>query len=117
VTDPAVLDTKIGPEGRVVIPVAIRRLLGVSAGDHVQFVVLDGHVELVSARQLAHQMWANNHGGDALDSTDVVRAERAHDRLVEVAAEQRVAAESDVPENWDERATTARLMSALGLAE
>jgi AbrB family looped-hinge helix DNA binding protein len=112
--DPLVVGSKVSPEGRVVIPVEIRRRLGVSPGDQVQFVIReDGLVELVTARTLAEMVWANNHGGDALDSTEVVRAERRHDELVEAQAEARIAADADQP--WDEAAETARLLAALGL--
>ena len=98
----------------MVIPAEVRRLLGVSAGDQVQFLVLeDGHVELVTPQMLAMTIWANNHGGDALDSTAVVRSEREQYRQVEAEAEARIAADADQP--WDEQAETARLLASLGL--
>ena len=96
------------------IPAEIRRRLGVAAGDQVQFVVRgDGPIELATARMLTELVWANNHGGDALDSTEVVRAERERDRAVEAEAETRIEADADHP--WDEAAETARLLAALGL--
>jgi AbrB family looped-hinge helix DNA binding protein len=112
--DPLVLASRVSPEGRVVIPVEIRRRLGVAPGDQVQFVMReDGLVELVTARMLAELVWANNHGGDALDSTEVVRGERQRDQMVEAQAEARVAADADRP--WDLAQETARLLAALGL--
>jgi AbrB family looped-hinge helix DNA binding protein len=71
-----VLDGKVSPEGRVVIPAEIRTTLGISPGDHVQFIVDDGDVRLVTARTLAEQVWANNTGGDAADAVDLVHATR-----------------------------------------
>ena len=113
-TSPVVLASKVSPEGRVVIPVEVRRRLGVSPGDQVQFVLReDGAIEMATARMLAEAIWANNHGGDVVDSTEVVREERLRDDVVEQQAEARIAAEAQPP--WDEAAETARLLSALGL--
>jgi AbrB family looped-hinge helix DNA binding protein len=112
--EPLVLGSKVSPEGRVVIPVEIRRRLGVVPGDQVQFVMReDGLVELVTARMLAELVWANNRGGGALDSTEVVREERQHDQMIDVRAEAGIAADADQPS--DEAAETARLLAALGL--
>jgi AbrB family looped-hinge helix DNA binding protein len=109
--------SRVSPEGRVVIPAEVRRHLGVSGGDLVQFVMLeDGHVELVTPRMLAVALWANNHGGDALDSTELVRAERMLDQHVQADSDQ-YSAVLDADEDWDEDAATARLLSALGMAQ
>ena len=71
-----VMDGKVSPEGRVVIPADIRARLGISPGDHIQFIVDDDGVRLVTARALAEQVWANNTGGDATDAVDLVHAAR-----------------------------------------
>lgn len=38
---------KVGPAGRIVIPVALRRALGIDAGEHVQIRLEDGELRLV----------------------------------------------------------------------
>ena len=116
-SDPVILASKVSPEGRVVIPIEVRRRLGVSPGDQVQFVVHEGGaIELLTARMLAETIWANNQGGDAVDSTEIVRAERQRDRAVDDQAEARLAAADRGCEGpWDEADETARLLAALGL--
>jgi AbrB family looped-hinge helix DNA binding protein len=72
-----VLEGKVSNEGRVVIPIDIRHSMGLAAGDRVQFVLADdGEVRLVTARSLAHALWARNTGGDAVDTGELVRAVR-----------------------------------------
>ncbi len=74
---------RLGPEGRVVIPAPIRRHLGVGPGDNLRFLLrADGTVEIVSPRVLAEALWANNTGGDAVDSAEVVRELRREDQTV-----------------------------------
>ncbi len=53
-------DTKVTPEGRVLVPADVRRFLAVSAGDRVRFIVDGSEVRLVSARSLAEDLWAAN---------------------------------------------------------
>lgn len=63
-------DTKVTPEGRVLVPVDVRRFLGISAGDRVRFIVDGSGVRLVSARSLAEELWAANEDaakGDAVN--------------------------------------------------
>ena len=38
---------QVGPDGRIVIPVSYRRLLGIEAGDHVLMLLDNGEVRLV----------------------------------------------------------------------
>jgi AbrB family looped-hinge helix DNA binding protein len=110
------IDTRLSPEGRVVVPAQVRAHLGVHGGDTVRFVMLeDGRVEIVTPRLLAMALWANNHGGDAVDSTEVIRAERLADQRIEADAEAHMAAAND--EAYDEAAATSRLLAALGMAE
>ncbi len=105
---------RIGPEGRVVIPASIRRHLGVSAGDNVRFVLLeDGRVEIVSPRMLAMALWANNTGGDAVDSTDTIRSMREEDQAVAARSDDAQRASTDGPGAVGP--DTARLLNALGL--
>src|SRR5674476_1457752 len=87
------LDTKVSPEGRVVIPIEIRRALEVAGGGRVRFVLEHGEVSVVSSRTLAIGLWANNQAGDAGDSVADVRAARHADQLIETQSRHRIAAE------------------------
>ena len=110
VTDQAITDMRVGPEGRVVIPASIRRHLGVGPGDNLRFVLhADGKVEIVSPRVLAEALWANNTGGDAVDSAQLVRDLRSEDQT---ATEHSVDAQS----GWAEGTQDAdRLLREMGL--
>lgn len=105
------IDMRLGPEGRVVIPAPIRRHLGVGPGDNLRFLLHpDGTVEIVSPRVLAEALWANNTGGDAVNSAELVRELRREDQLAaRRSAEAHVAAESP--------ADPGRLLRELGLSE
>jgi AbrB family looped-hinge helix DNA binding protein len=109
------LVAKLSAEGRIVIPAEVRRRLGLSSGDFVWFDLHpDGiRVELVPARSLIEQVWANNQGGDAVDSTDLVREMRIADQLVDAISE---AEQDSAPaDEADEEVRTAELLAALGL--
>ncbi len=45
------MKTKISEGGRIVIPAAYRKALGVKPGDEVQLVLEDGEIRMVSQRQ------------------------------------------------------------------
>lgn len=112
------LDTKVSPEGRVVIPIEVRRALEVARGGRVRFVLEDGQVHVVSSRTLAVELWANNHGGDTGDSVADVRAARSQDRDVEAQNQGRVASDLRSSANRDQRSdeeVAADLMAAVGL--
>ena len=73
-------DTKVTPEGRVLVPVDVRRFLEISAGDRVRFIVDGSGVRLVSARSLAEELWAANGAaanGDAANR-DAEHGDAAH---------------------------------------
>ena len=100
---------KVGPEGRVVIPAAIRRHLGVVPGDNLRFLLhADGTVEVVSPRMLAMALWANNAGGDAVDSAGTVRELRS----VDSEAARR---SQDAQTQWADEVDAARLLRELDL--
>ena len=112
------LDTKVSPEGRVVIPIEIRRALEVAGGGRVRFVLEDGQVSVVSSRTLAVALWANNHGGDAGDSVADVRAARSQDKDVEAQNQRRIASALGSSANRDQRSddeVAAGLLAAVGL--
>lgn len=116
-------DTKISPEGRMVIPAEVRRALGLVAGDRIRLVLNEGEVHLVSARTMAASVWANNHGGDAGDSVADVRAFRQGDRaLSDARLEAQSGSQSDAqsdrtrePDLRSEDQIADDLMSVLGL--
>jgi len=58
------LEARLDPDGRVLIPEAIRRHLGVGPGDRLIFVVdLDrGDVQLMSPKTFVDAAWANKQG-------------------------------------------------------
>jgi AbrB family looped-hinge helix DNA binding protein len=109
------IDTKVSAEGRVVIPAAVREILGVRAGDRVRFVVEDGDVRLVTAQSLMSAVWANNHGGDAGDSVRDVRQARAADQQLVEAKWARLAAQA-ASESRSEAEIEAAILDQLGLA-
>ena len=108
--------TRLSPEGRIVIPVEVRRRLNLHPGDviHFGFGANEGRVEIFTSQHLIDQVWANNHGDGEVDSAQAVRQLRQDDQAAQEASEARVRAEADEP--WDEAAATSRLLSALGLA-
>ena len=111
-------DTKISPEGRMVIPAEVRKALGLIAGDRVRLVLNEGEVHLVSARTMAAGLWANNTGGDAGDAGDSVedvRAFRAGDRALSDARFQVQSGDRREPELRSEDQIADDLMSGLGL--
>jgi AbrB family looped-hinge helix DNA binding protein len=106
--------SKISPEGRIVVPAEIRRLLAVRPGDTLEFEVQDGNVLLVTPRARAAQVWANNHGGDAGDSVRSVRAARSGDQDAVRARWARVDLAVEASRSRDTAALTAELLSAVG---
>jgi AbrB family looped-hinge helix DNA binding protein len=86
------IDKTLSPEGRVVVPAAVRAALGVGPGDRVRFVVENGEVRLVTAQSLMFAVWANNHGGDAGDSVKDVRQARLTDRSRSAGKQERLEA-------------------------
>lgn len=105
---PTQTTSTINAQGRIVIPADVRRALGLHAGDRVDFVVgIDG-VRLVTARMAAQNIWANNTGGDAGNSTADVRAYREADQTLEAPA--------TVQERDDVDLTAGDLLADLGIA-
>lgn len=115
VTEIATTDMKIGPEGRVVIPVSIRRHLGVGPGDNLRFVLhADGRVEIVSPRMLVEALWANNTGGQSVDSAELVRSVRKEDQEVSRGSE---GAHSHWRSSAGAGRSTSGLLREMGLSE
>lgn len=110
------VSAKVGSEGRLVIPAEVRKRMRLRTGDmiHFSFDEDTGDWRIFTVEHLVEQLWANNAGGDAVDSTDLVRLGRIHDQMVDAGSEERLAAEAGQPR--DEEAETQRLLSALGLA-
>ena len=112
---PATFEGKLNPEGRVVVPAAIRRLLGVGSGDRLLFVSdAQGRELLTSAKELIHAVWANNHGGDGGDSGEDVRRMRDSDRQYELQQAQEISKQDSLDERTDSEVGDA-LFAALDL--
>lgn len=112
------VDTKVSPQGRVVIPIEIRRALDVADGGRVRFVLDQGEVSVVSSRTLAIGLWANNHGGDAGDSVVDVHAARRADQVVETRNRHRIEVDLSSSAKLDRRTddeVAADLLAAVGL--
>jgi AbrB family looped-hinge helix DNA binding protein len=109
-------DKALSAEGRVVVPAAVRAVLGIGPGDRVRFVVENGEVRLVTARSLMFAVWANNHGGDAGDSVKEVRRSRQADRSRWSAKQERLEAAA-ASESRSEAEIENGLLAQLGLAQ
>lgn len=107
-------DVRVSPEGRVVIPAAVRAALGIRPGDRMRLVVQEGEVHLVPARSLIHSVWANNTGSDAGDSVQDVRAARTEDRVRMDVKWDRIA-DARRATIRDEEDVAADLVASLGL--
>jgi AbrB family looped-hinge helix DNA binding protein len=86
----------VTPEGRVLIPAEFRRRLGLEPGDKIRLALTADGLSIVSARTMTHALWANNHGGDAADTSWEVRAARDADQVDEASKWQRVDEGGDV---------------------
>ena len=110
------LDTKVSPQGRVVIPIEVRRALEVAGGGRVRFVLEDGQVSVVSSRTLAVALWANNQGDAAGDSVADVRTARNQERDLDARNQSLLA--SPLPSSaGDQRSddeVAADLLAAVG---
>jgi AbrB family looped-hinge helix DNA binding protein len=108
-------EARLNGEGRIVVPAAIRRQLGVSAGDSLVFVTdEEGGVRLTTPRALVLQMWARNSGGDAGDSGRDVRAMRDAEHDSELAGERAMTEAQDADPRTDEE-VVGDILTQLGL--
>jgi AbrB family looped-hinge helix DNA binding protein len=71
----------VTPEGRMLIPAEFRRRLGLEPGDRIRLTLTADGLFIESARAMTHALWANNHGGDAGDTGQEVRAARRADQV------------------------------------
>jgi len=72
--------SRVNSQGRVVIPVEVRKRLGLDGEGLIQFMFGPGdEVRIVTPEQLRFVMWANNHGADGGDSSVDVRLMRDND--------------------------------------
>ena len=114
-TQISTFDSKISREGRATVPAEVRRALGVTAGDRIQFVVDGGDVRVVTGRALTIEIWANNHGGDAGDSSEDVRAARTEDNLTAKSKWGLIAESESEPDPRPDEEVEAQLLASLGL--
>jgi len=107
-------DTRVSPEGRIVLPANVRAALGVKPGDRLHITVHGGEARLVTAQTLLNAVWVNNRGGDAGDSTKDVRKFRRGDQARAAAKWERVAS-ATAEDSRSEAEIEAGLLSALGI--
>ena len=109
--DSLTCDSRLSPEGRVVIPAPIRRALGLHPGDRVTFVLDADGVRLLSARALADLVWSNNPPPSVDDeAADDIRAGRGDDLAAADAWLHAPARDARTEEQ-----VTADVLEALGL--
>ncbi len=72
---------KLGKGGRVVIPVGLRRQMGVAVGDELVLRYRDGHLEILTARQAVHaaQELVKRYTGGKRNLAQELIAERRRD--------------------------------------
>lgn len=109
-------DTKVSPEGRIVLPASARAALGIKPGDRVHVTVHGGEARLVTAQSLLHGVWAKNHGGDARDSVTDVRRSRRDDQSRAAAKWERVN-KSLAEDTRSEEQIEVDLLAALGIPQ
>lgn len=109
-------DTKISPEGRVVLSASARAALGIKPGDRVHVTVVGMEARIMPARALLEAVWSNNHGGDAGDSVRDVRAARRADQTRAAAKWDRVSSAVS-SETRSEEDIEAGLLAALGVPQ
>ncbi len=70
--------TRLGSGGRLVIPAAIRRAMGLNPGDEVVLVIEDGELRVFSARHAARRAQAlvRRHVPEGRSLVDALIAER-----------------------------------------
>ena len=108
-------DSRLSPEGRVVVPSEVRRHLGLAAGDRVRFIMFeDGRVELITPRMMVESLWANNLADADVDSGEVIRQMRDADNVSAALSESEQTA--DIADEADELLRTAAALTALGLS-
>ncbi|HET7326817.1 MAG TPA: AbrB/MazE/SpoVT family DNA-binding domain-containing protein [Nocardioidaceae bacterium] len=109
-------DTKVTREGRIFLPANARAALGIKPGDRVHLTVHQGEARLVTAQSLLHAVWANNHGGDAGDSTKDVRLSRRADQARAVEKWERIS-KATAEDSRSEDEIESGLRSALGITQ
>ncbi|MBI2322411.1 MAG: AbrB/MazE/SpoVT family DNA-binding domain-containing protein [Chloroflexi bacterium] len=71
---------RIGPQGRVVIPSAVRKALGLKPGDTVLAWVDDDRLVLRPRRVVEEELWALFEGVEGSLAADLMRERRAEAR-------------------------------------
>lgn len=65
VTDTFIDNAKVMAKGQITIPKDIRKILGISSGDRVTFVVQNGNVQLMNSAVYAMKILQNQMSGEA----------------------------------------------------
>lgn len=86
VTDTFIDNAKVMAKGQITIPKDIRKILGISSGDRVTFVVQNGNVQLMNSAVYAMKILQNQMSGEA-ERTGLVSDEAVMKLVREVRAE------------------------------
>lgn len=86
VTDTFIDNAKVMAKGQITIPKDIRKILGISSGDRVTFVVQNGNVQLMNSAVYAMKILQNQMSGEA-EKTGLVSDEAVMKLVREVRAE------------------------------
>ena len=79
-------NAKVMSKGQVTIPKDVREILGISSGDRVTFVVVNGSVRLINSAVYAMQMLQAQMAGEA-ENSGLTSDEAVMDLVKEVRAE------------------------------
>jgi AbrB family looped-hinge helix DNA binding protein len=110
----------VNNQGRVVLPVEVRRALDLQAGDRLEFVIEADVVHLITPRMRAEALWAKNGGADdgvggARDRAGDLRAARAAEQAAAAARWERIDAAVVESGSKPELEIADQVLAALGL--
>lgn len=86
VTNTFIDNAKVMAKGQITIPKDIRKILGISSGDRVTFVVENGNVRLINSAVYAMQMLQAQMTGEA-EGASLTSDDAVMDLVKEVRAE------------------------------
>ena len=86
ITNTFIDNTKVMSKGQVTIPKDVRKILGISSGDRITFVVENGNVRLINSAVYAMQLLQAQMANEA-ENTGLTSDEAIMDLVKEVRAE------------------------------
>ena len=86
ITNTVIDNAKVMSKGQVTIPKDVRKILGISSGDRITFVVENGNVRLINSAVYAMQLLQAQMANEA-ENTGLTSDEAVMDLVKEVRAE------------------------------